>query len=277
MKKVIDLVNYNKAEIGFEILNDCPKIEDKIICDGSNQFYSRMFKMEKWWFSASNVGEREGPYIFIGETEGTASLMLFTNRTRASSFAKNNRIKTNEKGEYVIGKTPLSVVTSIGDYIKLGIKRVVIDLCWQIDLEKFRGLYFESVKQYDFKKLVRNASIRGNKSCIGELWTAIFNINAWYFIGNLEKGIVYGTKVKEDKAIFVYLSYSEVYKTISRLNIKEDSIKYKIYKYSPEEGYEFLMFMKKEAFVNGIVLRTKDVYSVAKIDTIMRVREIFNI
>ena len=43
-----------------------PKIEDKVICDGSNEFYSRMFKMEKWWFSASNVGERKVRHFYWG-------------------------------------------------------------------------------------------------------------------------------------------------------------------------------------------------------------------
>lgn len=277
VKKFLDLEADNKIQLKFGSLKSCPGIEEEVICNGSSEFYSKIFGMEKWWFPASNVGGKEGPLIFIGETDGEPSLLLFTNSLKAAGFAKKNKIETNENGEFVIARNTFSVISSIGDYIKLGISRVIINLSWQIDIEEFRKLYLERVKKYNFKQLVRGASIVGNKIGIGELWTAIFNVKAWYFIADLENGIVYGTKMKTDNAIFVYLNYSEATKSLRSLNLEANTFYYKIYKYTPTAGYEFLLFMRKEAFVDGVILRDEDVYSGAKINTIERVREIFNI
>ncbi len=244
---------------------------------GSNEFYSKIFTMEKWWFPAAKVGDKKGPLIYIGEENGRPTLLIFTNSLKASLFAKNNHIETNEKGEYVISKTPFSVISAIGDYIKLGINEVVIDLRIKLSIERFRRLYFERVKKYNFKQLVKGAEHKGNKIAIGELWTAIFSIKSWYVIADLEKGIVYGTKTKFEKSIFIFLTYDEAIRTLECLNYENNLYDYKIYRYTPEQGYEFLLFMKKEALVNNIILRDEDVYSGTKIKTIEKVREIFNI
>lgn len=273
MKKFTNTLKYTE----FNKTSNASIRSKRIICDGSSEFYSLFFNMKKWWFAATNIGEKEGPYIFIGESEGIPSLFLFTNSKRASDFAIENKIKTNENGEYVIVKTPLSIITSIAGYKELGITRVVIDLCWQLELDQFKKLYFFFAHNFELNELVKSVNKTNNTFFIGELWTTIFNLPAWYFVGDLEKGFVHGKKLNDDRFIFLYLSSTEVVKTINEINRADRNIIYKVYKYEPRKGYEFLLFMKKEAAVNGIMLKDKDVYSGVSIETITRVKEIFEI
>lgn len=273
MKKFTSTLKYSE----FNKTSNASIGSNKIICDGSRKFYSHFFNMNKWWFAATNVGEKEGPYIFIGESEGIPSLFIFTNSKKASDFAIENEIRTNENGQYVIVKTPLSIITSIAGYRELGITRVIIDLSWQLELEYFKKLYFSFVENLKLNQLVRSAEETNDKIFVGELWTAIFNLPAWYFVGDLEKGFVYGKKNNKDKLIFLYLSSSEVVRTINEINRTNGNIVYKIYKYEPEKGYEFLLFMQKEAKVNGILLKDKDLYSNVSIESITRIKEIFQI
>lgn len=250
-------------------------ISENIVED--DDFYSAFFNMEKWWLAAANIGKKRGPYIYIGELEDIRSLLIFTSAKKASDFARNNKIATNENGEYVVVKKPLSVITSISGYKELGIERAIIDLYWQVELDQLKKLYFIYIKDYNFKVLIENINKEVSPICIGELWTMIFHLPAWYFIGNIEEGIVYGNTVNFDKVIFLYLSFREAIKTINEINRKEININYKIYKYKPDEGYEFLLFMYKEAAVKGLVLRDKDIYNGTRIENIVKVKEIFEI
>jgi hypothetical protein len=243
----------------------------------NGNFYSAFFNMEKWWLVAANIGKKRGPYIFIDESEGTKSLLIFTSAKKASYFTKDNKIATNENGEYVIAKKPLSIITSIGGYKELGIERIIIDLCWRLELEQLRNLYFHFIKDYNFKAIIENINREFSPISIGELWTMIFHLPAWYFIGNIEEGIVYGNTVNSDKVIFLFLSFREAIKTINEINKRVVNQNYKIYKYKPEEGYEFLLFMHNEADVNGLVLRDKDIYNGTRIENVVKVKDIFEI
>lgn len=252
-------------------------MENSIKCDGNDSFYSIFFNMEKWWLAAANVGKKRGPYVFISESEGIKSLFIFTSGKKASDFAKDNKIWTNENGEYVIVKKPISIITSICGYRKLGIKKIIIDLYRKIDVEQFKKMYFLYVKDYNIKGLINDANSEASAIRIGELWMVVFNLPAWYFIGNIEKGIVYGNTINSDKIIFLFLTCREAIRTVNEINRREMYIHYEIYKYKPEEGYEFLRFMQNQAAVKGLVLRDKGIYSGTTIENVVRVKEIFEI
>lgn len=273
MKRFTSLLKESASKPNLKAVDS----ENRVNCDGSDYFCSAFFNMEKWWLAAANIGEKKGHYIFIDELEGKKTLYIFTSGKRASDFAKDNKIATNENGEYVIVKKPLSIITSISGYRELGIERVIIDSCWQINLQQLKQMYFMYIKDYNFKRLIENACMEESPIYAGELWTIIFNLPAWYFIGDIEKGIVYGNTINSDKVMFLFLSFREAIKTRNEINRKDINVNYKIYKYSPEEGYEFLLFMHKEAAVNGLVIRDKDIYNGTRIENIVKVKEIFEI
>lgn len=170
------------------------------------ELWRALFTQEKWHFIP--VGEGEDMTIWIPVIAEHATFFAFSDMEKAQKFAVDNEL-FKENGKQMILSIPVKeFMENIDTYIEQGVDHFAMNGAWDMSMKSLKQTHEFLVVPFDLAALHERTQSDTSMENVRELYSSVFSIPAWYFIGNTDqdKTGVLMTEHEDTYAVHVFLS-----------------------------------------------------------------------
>jgi len=165
-----------------------------------------LFTQEKWHFIP--VGEGEDMTIWIPVIADHATFFAFSDMERAQKFAVENELFKEDDKQMILSIPVKEFMENIDTYIEQEVDHFAMNGAWDMSMDSLKQTHEFLVVPFDLAALHERSQSETSMDTIKELYSSVFSLPSWYFIGNTnqDKTGVLMTEHEDTYAVHVFLS-----------------------------------------------------------------------